>query len=200
MHNYARRSEFSYKINSYQSVCYNRHVVYGIPILDHYFNNITISKENDNLNIYTTWYTYVSKVKMPATTKLFPFWLYWNNFSRFWRLSWFFFPFRILTQNTYKIISSFKIIQFVQSQKFQYSLWVLTGILYERRSVERGSSKLGTVNSSIKACLVFNFWTFGAVLYSSFWQFLLNKSPNFQSSIQESLLFETVFYWRVYGI
>ena len=44
----------------------------------------------------------------------------------------------------------------------------------------------------LEACLVFNFWTFGAVLYLSFGQFLLNKSPNFYDFF--SLLFKTVFY------
>ena len=39
---------------------------------------------------------------------------------------------------------------------------------------------------------IFNFWTFGAVLYSSFFQFLLNKNPNFRDFF--SLLFEKVFY------
>ena len=44
----------------------------------------------------------------------------------------------------------------------------------------------------LEACLVFNFWTFGAVLYLSFGQFLLNKSPNFYDFF--SLLFKSVFY------
>ena len=49
-----------------------------------------------------------------------------------------------------------------------------------------------TVNSLIEDGLVFKFWTFGAVLYLSFCQFLLNKTPNF--TVFFSLLFETVFY------
>ena len=48
-----------------------------------------------------------------------------------------------------------------------------------------------TVNSGIEARLLFNFWTFEAVLYSSFCQFLFNKSPNFHDF--------TVFYSRIYG-
>ena len=51
---------------------------------------------------------------------------------------------------------------------------------------------LFTVKSVLEDCLVFNFWTFGAVLYSSFFQFLLNKNPNFHNFF--SLLFEKVFY------
>ena len=49
-----------------------------------------------------------------------------------------------------------------------------------------------TVNSGIEARLLFNFWTFVAVFYLSFCQFLCNKSPNFHDF--SSLLFETVFY------
>ena len=49
-----------------------------------------------------------------------------------------------------------------------------------------------TVNSVIEARLLFNFCTFGAVLYLRFCQFLLNKSPNFHDFF--SLPFETVFY------
>ena len=49
-----------------------------------------------------------------------------------------------------------------------------------------------TVDSGIEARLLFNFWTFGTVFYSSLCQFLFNKSPNFQEFF--SLLFETVFY------
>ena len=51
-----------------------------------------------------------------------------------------------------------------------------------------------TVNSSIKACLVFNFWTFGAVLYLNFCQFLLNKSPNFYNFF--SLLLKSLRYLK----
>ena len=47
-----------------------------------------------------------------------------------------------------------------------------------------------TVNSSIEAGLVFNFWTFRAGLYLSFCQILQNKSPNFHDFF--SLLFENV--------
>ena len=47
-------------------------------------------------------------------------------------------------------------------------------------------------NSVIEARLLFNFCTFGAVLYLRFCQFLLNKSPNFPDFF--GLLFEIVFY------
>ena len=53
-------------------------------------------------------------------------------------------------------------------------------------------SPVSTVNSVIEARLLFNFCTFGAVLYLRFCQFLLNKSPNFPDFF--GLLFETVFY------
>ena len=46
---------------------------------------------------------------------------------------------------------------------------------------------LDTVNSSIKACLVFDFRTFGAVLYSSFCQFLPNKCQNFHDYFLSSI-------------
>ena len=52
-------------------------------------------------------------------------------------------------------------------------------------------SVYNTVNSLIEDGLLFNFWTFEAVLYSSIFQFLLNKRPNFQKKFR--LLFETVF-------
>ena len=58
-----------------------------------------------------------------------------------------------------------------------------------------------TVNSGIEARLLFNFWTFVAVFYLSFCQFLCNKSPNFHYFsvfYSRSLLFGTVFYSRVY--
>ena len=51
---------------------------------------------------------------------------------------------------------------------------------------------LCTVNSGIEARLLFNFWTFWVVLYSTFCQFLLNKSLDFCYFF--CLLFETVFY------
>ena len=56
--------------------------------------------------------------------------------------------------------------------------------------------KCYTVNSVIEDCLLFNFGTFGAVLYSSFY---LIKVQFFQSSIRNRLLFKTVFDYRVYG-
>ena len=55
-----------------------------------------------------------------------------------------------------------------------------------------------TLESLIEGRLVSNFWTFGAVLYSSFCQFLLNKSLNFHDFL--SLLFEKAFYSNVYSI
>ena len=48
------------------------------------------------------------------------------------------------------------------------------------------------VNSEIEARLLFNFWTFGIVLYLSICQFLFNKNPNFHEFF--SFLFETEFY------
>ena len=56
--------------------------------------------------------------------------------------------------------------------------------------------KCYTVNSVIEDCLLFNFGTFGAVLYS----FLLNKSPIFpvfyskQAFIQNSLRLQSLRY------
>ena len=62
-----------------------------------------------------------------------------------------------------------------------------------------------TVNSVIEARLLFNHYTFGAVLYLRFYQFLLNKIPNFPDFfglLFETVLyiFETVFYYRACGI
>ena len=51
---------------------------------------------------------------------------------------------------------------------------------------------LHTIEPVLKDCLVFNFSTFGAVFFSSFSQFLRNKSPNFHDFLR--LLFEKVFY------
>ena len=58
----------------------------------------------------------------------------------------------------------------------------------------KNSINSSTVNFVIEACLLFNFCTFEAVLYLRFWQFLLNKSPNFPDFF--GLLFETVFYLK----
>ena len=45
---------------------------------------------------------------------------------------------------------------------------------------------------------LFNFWTFGAVLYLKFCEFLLNKSPDFPNFF--GLLLETVFYLKLSSI
>ena len=56
-----------------------------------------------------------------------------------------------------------------------------------------------TVTSGIEVRLLFNFWTFGAVLYLfGFFQFLFNKNANFHEFF--SLLFKTIYYSIVYGI
>ena len=54
------------------------------------------------------------------------------------------------------------------------------------------------VNSGIEASLLFNFWTFGKVLYLSFYPLLFNKNPNFHDFF--SLLFVTVFYSKQFSI
>ena len=52
-----------------------------------------------------------------------------------------------------------------------------------------------TINSSIEDCFVFNLLTFGAVMYTNFCQFFTKYISQFvQSTICDSLLFETVLY------